>query len=302
MATLAILRSAGREYKRITEEMEKDEEGRGRKKRNEERENRRIAEYFERQDEEQEKKDTAARDCPEDSKERGNETCEEGTEEETDELKHGVSGRGKLATEPQGGTESKSTQQSKTVSSSSTNQDAGRAENQDRGRTITKRRPEEAGEEGEPAMKRSKDDRIEGEDEMMYKDIEMIEVGGQLKRVDTHLIKKLRRLSIEVADKYCPARVGVEAAKMGLAAGEVIDLLTGWDFRKEGHRKAARKYVETEAPTRHRISNVCSGQRNAELGEKWTRQPTKIDRSTNASQVCHRDLQDAGDRRPILPT
>ena len=58
----------------------------------------------------------------------------------------------------------------------------------------------------------------------------------------------IQRLSHDIAEVYSPKRVTLEAAKYGLQPGEAMDLTTGWDFREERHREAARKYVRIMKP------------------------------------------------------
>ena len=65
---------------------------------------------------------------------------------------------------------------------------------------------------------------------------------------ETELIKQLRQIQIDVAEIYSPPRVTKMAEKMGLKAGEAMDLITGWDFTLQRHREAAMEYVKRVKP------------------------------------------------------
>ena len=58
------------------------------------------------------------------------------------------------------------------------------------------------------------------------------------------LVEKL--CAVDMCEVYSPPRVGREASKFGLKAGESMDITTGWDFGKGGHRQRAEKYVYEE--------------------------------------------------------
>ena len=53
---------------------------------------------------------------------------------------------------------------------------------------------------------------------------------------------------MDVCEVFSPPRVGPEAVKFGLSAGDAMDLTTGWDFNKEEDRKRAEEYVDKEEP------------------------------------------------------
>ena len=44
-------------------------------------------------------------------------------------------------------------------------------------------------------------------------------------------------MKVDVAEVYSPQRATAEASKMGLKAGEAFDIVTGWEFNKEEHRR-----------------------------------------------------------------
>jgi hypothetical protein len=53
---------------------------------------------------------------------------------------------------------------------------------------------------------------------------------------------------VDVAEVFSPERVTTQARKMGLVPGLAMDLQTGWDFRLERHKEAARRYVDEVKP------------------------------------------------------
>ena len=61
----------------------------------------------------------------------------------------------------------------------------------------------------------------------------------ETERVDFSLIQQLQRVSVDVAELCSPPRVTVEAQKFGLKTGEAMDILTGWDFTKDEHKRMA---------------------------------------------------------------
>ena len=53
---------------------------------------------------------------------------------------------------------------------------------------------------------------------------------------------------VDMCEVFSPLRVGKEAVKFGLNAGDAMDLTTGWDFKKESDRQRAGEYVDKEEP------------------------------------------------------
>ena len=53
---------------------------------------------------------------------------------------------------------------------------------------------------------------------------------------------------VDMCEVFSPPRVGLEARKFGLTAGDALDLTTGWDFNIEQHRRDAEAYVDKEEP------------------------------------------------------
>ena len=53
----------------------------------------------------------------------------------------------------------------------------------------------------------------------------------------------VRLCSVDVSEVFSPPRVGKEARKFGLEAGDAMDLTTGWDFTKEEDRGKAEERV-----------------------------------------------------------
>ena len=49
---------------------------------------------------------------------------------------------------------------------------------------------------------------------------------------------------VDMCEVFSPPRVGPEAAKFGLDAGDAMDLTTGWDFTKVEDRRRAEEYVD----------------------------------------------------------
>ena len=64
----------------------------------------------------------------------------------------------------------------------------------------------------------------------------------------SQVCKMLMRVTADIAEMYSPARVAEEGKRWGLKPGESMDLLTGWDFDRPEHKKAAKEYVERVKP------------------------------------------------------
>ena len=58
----------------------------------------------------------------------------------------------------------------------------------------------------------------------------------------------LRLCNVDVSDVFSPPRVGVEAAKFGLVAGDAMGLTTGWDFTRRDHRLEAERRLDQQKP------------------------------------------------------
>ena len=123
-----------------------------------------------------------------------------------------------------------------------------------------KRRPREADDQAEERKKpkghmdmeseipkRPREDDEQAEERKRPKghmDIEM-----ETEVPETHLIKELRRVAaVDLMEMYSPPRTTVEAKKFGLAAGEAMDLTTGWNFNKAEDRKKAMDYIDKHKP------------------------------------------------------
>ena len=55
-------------------------------------------------------------------------------------------------------------------------------------------------------------------------------------------------MSVDVAKLYSPPRVTAEAQKFGVKTGEAMDILTGWDFTKDEHKRMAKEYINKYKP------------------------------------------------------
>ena len=62
------------------------------------------------------------------------------------------------------------------------------------------------------------------------------------------LIQQLQRVSVDVAELYSPPWVTAEAQKFGLKTSEAMDILTGWDFTKNQHKRMAKEYIDKYKP------------------------------------------------------
>ena len=51
-----------------------------------------------------------------------------------------------------------------------------------------------------------------------------------------------------MCEVFSPPRVGPEATKFGLKAGDAMDLTTGWDFTRDEDCRRAEEYVDREQP------------------------------------------------------
>ena len=95
---------------------------------------------------------------------------------------------------------------------------------------------------------------------------------------ETNLIQAIRQASqdVDVAEVYSPPRVTTVASKLGLKAGEAMDLTNGWDFRLQRHRHAALRYIR-EAKPKLVIGSPecrpCSPLRNLTKHPKKTEEP-----------------------------
>lgn len=57
-----------------------------------------------------------------------------------------------------------------------------------------------------------------------------------------------RVCAADMGEMFSPPRVGPEARKHGLLAGDAMDLTTGWDFTKEVDRRKSEDYIDKEKP------------------------------------------------------
>ena len=74
---------------------------------------------------------------------------------------------------------------------------------------------------------------------------------GRLER--EQICKMIKRMveddeEVDLVEVYSPQRVATEAGKHGSKAGMSMDLINGWDFELESHRKAAVEYIEKVKP------------------------------------------------------
>ena len=51
-----------------------------------------------------------------------------------------------------------------------------------------------------------------------------------------------------MCEVFSPPRVGPEATKFGLKAGDAMDLTTGWDFTRDEDCHRAEEYIDREQP------------------------------------------------------
>ena len=117
--------------------------------------------------------------------------------------------------------------------------DEAKKSKEDNVETSVEAKPEESKEE---VMVEKKDDEMELDEETMAMVMDKI---SKLEE-ESLLVKQLRR--VDVVEVYSPPRVSKTAEKHGLKAGEAMDLLTGWDFTLERHRRAAIDYVNRVKP------------------------------------------------------
>jgi hypothetical protein len=76
--------------------------------------------------------------------------------------------------------------------------------------------------------------------------------------IDGGVIGQIRQVGVDIAEVYSPRRVTSQGEKMGLKAGEAMDLTTGWDFRLKEHRDCARKYIHKYKPKLLIGSPMCT--------------------------------------------
>ena len=65
-------------------------------------------------------------------------------------------------------------------------------------------------------------------------------------------------MRVDLAEVYSPPRVTAEADKMGMQAGEAMNIITGWDFNNEEQRMRAVNYIEKEKPMLLIGSPMCT--------------------------------------------
>ena len=74
--------------------------------------------------------------------------------------------------------------------------------------------------------------------------------------MDLSLIQQLQRVSVDVAELYSPPRVTAEAQKFGVKTGEAMDILTGWDFTKDEHKRMSKEYIDKYKPGQPDVRHV----------------------------------------------
>ena len=87
---------------------------------------------------------------------------------------------------------------------------------------------------------------------------------------ETEVVKHLNHLSVDVAEVFSPPRVTSQAEKMGLRAGEAMDVSTGWDFNLPADRKRAWDYLEKFKPKLLIGSPMCTMFSKLQNLSKWT--------------------------------
>ena len=69
---------------------------------------------------------------------------------------------------------------------------------------------------------------------------------SQSAHAEKYLVHRL--CSVDVSEVFSPPRVGKEAMKFGLEAGDAMDLTTGWGFTKEEDPVKGERYVDEQRP------------------------------------------------------
>ena len=225
---------------RIEEAMQQDEEGQRRRERDKERIDRRMAERIERESEAAEKSVAQAEDMPRAAQESGEPEQDEGGQAEAPMA---LEEAGRKRDQPAGGVEEPGKRRRRDASSGS-----GSAQED-------QRRPTQDVEEHTERVTSS----TSGEG-----DAEMTEIVGQL-----------LRLSVDIAEMYCPPRVTTEAKKFGLDIGEAMDLTTGWDFSKAEDKDRAWAYLESHRPKLVIGSPMCTMYSALQNLTPWTPEKTR---------------------------
>ena len=71
----------------------------------------------------------------------------------------------------------------------------------------------------------------------------------EMKRVtSSEVCRMLMKVIADITELYSPPRVVEEGKKWGLAPGESMDLLTGWDFNLDSHKEAAKQHIRRVKP------------------------------------------------------
>ena len=76
--------------------------------------------------------------------------------------------------------------------------------------------------------------------------------------VETDIVRELKRASIESFKTSRPHGAVLQTTKMGLKAGDVMDITSGLDFRRRCDRERAIQYREKHKPARVTGSPMCA--------------------------------------------
>ena len=87
---------------------------------------------------------------------------------------------------------------------------------------------------------------------------------------DKDLLKLQAESRVDIAEIFSRPRVTTEARKFGLAAGEAIDLVTGWDLMKTRERKRCMQWIRQNRPQVVILSPPCTAFSRLQSFNKWS--------------------------------
>ena len=87
---------------------------------------------------------------------------------------------------------------------------------------------------------------------------------------DRDLLRLADESRVDVAEIFSRPRVTTEAKKFGLAAGEAIDLATGWDLMKTRDRKRCMQWLRQNRPQVVILSPPCTAFSGLQSLNKWS--------------------------------
>ena len=107
---------------------------------------------------------------------------------------------------------------------------------------------------------------------------------------------------VDVTEVYSPIRVNGHAANMGLKPRDSMDLVTGWDFSREDHRRMAKKRIEETKPNLLIGSPECRMFSALQILSPWSaeKESRRKDAEAHVNFVCELYKQQIQENRWFL--